>query len=169
MRRVAARSFWSETNQRPVSLPRNRLAATSRLSQNAPSCQTTARPRLTPPALDRTFAPPMFTSPNRGVMSPAMQRTRVDLPAPFSPMRATSCPGHTSKFTSSSAGKRPKLTDTRLTRSSGGPEGVAASGSSSALATISPVCSTFTAYVQACHAAHAHRCRSTSAAGSEAS
>ena len=96
---VARKFLSSEVNHRPRSRPRNRLLATSKLSHKAASCHTTASPAEAAAAFERTRVPFRATSPPSGMMSPAMQRTSVDLPAPFSPTSATNPPVATSKST----------------------------------------------------------------------
>ena len=71
------------------SRPRNRLATTSRLSHRARSCQTT--PSWSPWRAGDGVADGDVAA--VGAQRPAMQRTSVDLPAPFSPTSATSSPG----------------------------------------------------------------------------
>src|SRR3954449_6142525 len=57
-------------------------------------------------------------SPSEGGKLPAMILTRVDLPAPLSPMRPTASPGSTSKLTPLSASIAPKCFATPLSSSS---------------------------------------------------
>ena len=100
--RARAATCISASESNPVcrsSRPRNRLATASRFSQRARSCHTTPRPAR---------PPSMCTSPESGVMAPAMHSTSVVLPAPFSPTKATSSPGWTTRSTPSSTTWRPK-------------------------------------------------------------
>jgi len=110
----------SDISSRRRSRPSMMLAATSRFSHRARSCQTTAIPCLIAAAWSGGMRrPAKNTSPLSGTTSPAMQRTRVVLPAPFSPARATSSPVCTLRLTSSRARSRPKLTLSPDTVSSG--------------------------------------------------
>ena len=110
----------SDISSRGRSRPSMMLAAMSRLSHRARSCQTTAIPCLTAAAWSAgTRRPAKKTSPLAGTTSPAMQRTSVVLPAPFSPASATSSPVRTLRLTSSRARSWPKLTLSPETVSSG--------------------------------------------------
>ena len=86
----AAAASWDRTSDsrcRRRSRPSSRFDATSRLSQSARSCQTTDTPcRAAAAGLALTGRPPSEICPAVGAMSPAMQRTSVVLPAPFSPL-----------------------------------------------------------------------------------
>ena len=119
----SAAAMWkrvSDSSSRRRSWPSMMLAATSRLSHRARSCQTTAIPCLTAAAWSAGMRrPAKNTSPLAGTTSPAMQRTRVVLPAPFSPASATSSPVCTLRLTSSRARSQPKLTLSPDTVSSG--------------------------------------------------
>ena len=81
-----------------------------------------------PPATSTSGQPPggrrNLTDPLFGAMSPARQRTSVDLPAPFSPARATTSPRRTSRSTRSSARSVPNWTETPRADSSGCSSGV---------------------------------------------
>ena len=102
------------------SRPSSRFAATSRLSHSARSCQTTATPaRAASAGPDPATRPASVIRPLLAAMSPAMQRTSVVLPAPFSPASATSSPGATVRFTPSSACTAPNRAASPDTRSSG--------------------------------------------------
>src|SRR5262249_35599126 len=102
---------------------------TSRLSQRARSRRPTPIP-CGPGARGSasTFRPARKISPPAGAMSPAMQRTSVVLPAPFSPASAMSSPGRTLRSTPSSARTAPNLTSSPDTVSSGAGASFAASG-----------------------------------------
>ncbi len=106
-RSTEAAAAWKRTSDSSCqrrSRPSSRFEATSRLSQSARSCQTTATPWRAAASRSRdTGLPSKWTSPLVGRMSAAMQRTRVVLPAPFSPARATSSPGRTARSTPSRA------------------------------------------------------------------
>ncbi len=108
---IEAAAAWkrvSDSRWARRSWPSSRLEATSRLSHSARSCQTTATPwRDTASGSWLTGLPSSAISPLVGLMSPAMQRTSVVLPAPFSPARATSSPGRTARSTPSSARSGP--------------------------------------------------------------
>ena len=79
---AAAWKRLSEKIIRRVSRPSRTFAATSRFSHSARSCQTTATPwRATAAGFGSTRRPERKISPCVGVMSPAMQRTSVVLPA----------------------------------------------------------------------------------------
>src|SRR6266496_4128683 len=107
-RRSISTSFISRP--RTTSRPRKRFATTSRLSQSARSWNTVATPRSCAACgLGMlTEWPSNWISPSSAGATPAMTLTRVDLPAPLSPTRATTSPSRTSKFTSLSARTAPK-------------------------------------------------------------
>ena len=99
-RAASLRIRTSENTWRRCSRPSRTFEATSRLSHSARSCQTTSMPRrFALIGSGGTGRPSSATTPDVGAMSPAMQRTRVLLPAPFSPARATSSPGRTVRST----------------------------------------------------------------------
>ena len=75
------------------------------------------------PGCGLTGRPASRISPAVGAMSPAMQRTSVVLPAPFSPASATTSPGRICRSTPSSARSGPKSTTRSDTDSSGGAVG----------------------------------------------
>src|SRR5262245_31748167 len=93
------------------SLPRNRFATTSRLSQSARSWKTVAIPRLSAACgvLIRTCFPSKYASPVSGGWTPSIALISVLLPAPLSPTRATISPLSTSKSTLCRARTGPKL------------------------------------------------------------
>ena len=129
---TCAAAAWNrlcESMRRRGSCPSRMLAATSRLSHSARSCQTTPIPwRPAAAGSAGTFRPARKISPPAGAMSPAMQRTSVVLPAPFSPASAMSSPGRTLRSTLSSARTAPNLTSSPDTVSSGAGASSTASG-----------------------------------------
>src|SRR5829696_5494768 len=66
-----------------------------------------------------TLSPSKTISPESGGNTPVMTLIRVDLPAPLSPIRATTSPRRTSKSTPLRACTAPKDLSIPLTRSSG--------------------------------------------------
>ena len=87
------------------SRPRNRLDGTSRSSARARFWNTVSMP-----ASRASIGPAKFTSlpsnqilPSVRCSTPVIWRTKVDLPAPLSPMMATCSPLRSSKFASCSA------------------------------------------------------------------
>ena len=123
-RRRSAAAVWKRVVERSIpggSWPSSRLAAMSRFSHRARSCQTTAIPRRPAAAgFDASGSPASSMRPELGATSPAMQRTSVDLPAPFSPASATSSPARTSRSTCSIALIGPNRALSPRTASSGG-------------------------------------------------
>jgi hypothetical protein len=68
-------------------------------------------------------APAMTTRPLSGASSPAITRSRVDLPEPLGPSSAVSAPSGAVSVTSSRARKAPKLLVTASTEIMRGPFG----------------------------------------------
>ncbi len=94
----------SDRSCRRRSRPSIRLAAMSRLSHSARSCQTTPTPcRDSTDGSAGMTLPASRMDPVVGSMSPPMHRTSVVLPAPFSPARATISPSPTVRLTPSRA------------------------------------------------------------------
>ena len=111
MAAASLRIWMSDSSWRRRSRPSITLEAISRLSHSARSCQTTETPwRLAPCGSAGTGRPSSAITPEVGAMSPAMQRIRVLLPAPFSPASATSSPARTVRSTPSRAVSGPNRT-----------------------------------------------------------
>ena len=111
MRAASRRNRMSDSNWPRRSRPSSTFEATSRFSHSDRSCQTTEMPRrLAAIGSAGTARPSSTIAPEVGAMSPAMQRTSVLLPAPFSPASATSSPARTVRSTESSAVSRPNRT-----------------------------------------------------------
>ena len=113
-------SATSENRSRRRSLPSITLAATSRLSLSARSCQTTRTPsRAAAEGTGATDWPPTLIDPETVGTSPAIALISVVLPAPFSPASATTSPARSARCTPSSATSAPNRTVSEDTASSG--------------------------------------------------
>src|SRR5882757_7931253 len=117
------------------SRPRNTFSAAVRLSAIARSWYTTSIP------LARAWiglwkwqtSPSTRTSPSVGGKFPAISLTRVDLPAPLSPINPTTSPGSTDQLMSFTAWMAPKLFETLRTSSRATPAPPLSSSSSGCL------------------------------------
>ena len=111
MRAASRRCRKSDSNWPRRSRPSSTFEATSRFSHSDRSCQTTEMPRrLAAIGSAGTARPSSAMTPEVGAMSPAMQRTSVLLPAPFSPASATTSPARTVRSTESRAVSGPNRT-----------------------------------------------------------
>ena len=94
----SARSVRSAVATPRASRPSSTFCCTVSHGSSAKVWKTMVVSRLLPVSR----SPRNSTSPSVGAISPAMQRSRVDLPLPLRPSRATNSPSATSRLMSSS-------------------------------------------------------------------